>query len=185
MRTYLASRGLGFPSCVDVAGALRFHACCPFGKHRFPAMVALIRNAITGEPCGVHRTALRDDGTGKRIMPDNLSAKMMMGRTRDATVMLQSAASRMGIAEGIETALSAQKLFGVPIWAALSAGNIAEFPVIDGVKQLTVFADNDTAGMAAARECARRCHNAGIEGEIRCPQVKGTDWNDVHVERQK
>jgi putative DNA primase/helicase len=103
----------------------------------FPAMVALMRDVITGEPTGVHRTALMDDGSSKRIMPDDMPAKRMLGRAKGAVVMLHHAAPRMGIAEGIETALSAQKLFDMPVWACLSDGGIAGFPIINCLEHLT------------------------------------------------
>ena len=52
----------------------------------------------------------------------------------------------MGIAEGIETALSAHLIFKMPVWAALSAGGIRDFPVITGITFLRILADHDAAG---------------------------------------
>ena len=43
--------------------SIRFHAACPFNSERFPAMVCLVRNIVTNEPQGIHRTALAPDGT--------------------------------------------------------------------------------------------------------------------------
>ena len=48
---------------------------------------------------------------------------------------------RLGIAEGIETALSAAQIFKTPVWAAFSANGIAGLPIIAGVKSLRIFAD--------------------------------------------
>src|ERR1700730_5588491 len=36
--------------------AIRFLASCPFGRERFPAMICLVRNIVTNEPQGIHRT---------------------------------------------------------------------------------------------------------------------------------
>ena len=140
-------------------------------------MVALIRDVISGEPRGVHRTALMDDGSGKRIMPDGQSAKMMMGTAKGAAVMFGRSNSRMGIAEGIETALSAQKIFAMPVWACLSTGGIAGFPIINGLEHLTIFADHDRAGIRAAVACARQYQKNSIEVEVRYPTSLGDDWN--------
>jgi putative DNA primase/helicase len=174
---YLTARGC-LPTVGDiVSNALRFHPLCPFGANRFPAMVASITNVISGEPTGVHRTALLDDGSGKRIMPDGQPAKMMMGLTKGAAVMFGRSDSRMGIAEGIETALSAQKIFDMPVWACLSAGGIAGFPIINGLQHLTIFADHDKAGIRAAVACARHYQQNGIKVEVRHPTSPGDDWN--------
>jgi putative DNA primase/helicase len=50
-----------------------------------------------------------------------------------------------------------------PAWAAGVAGNMENFPVVEGVKQLVILADNDSGGIgqAAAEECARRWYGAG------------------------
>jgi putative DNA primase/helicase len=92
--------------------------------------------------------------------------------------MLHSGAERMGIGEGIETSLSANKIFKIPVWATLSAGGIAAFPVLPHIQHLTIFADYDKAGLQAARECYSRHKKAGIEVEVRCPPNFDTDWND-------
>ena len=178
--TYLAARRCPPPAQMADGSILRFHPECRFGSHSFPAMVALMRDVITGEPRGVHRTAVKDDGSGKRTMPDGMPVKMMLGPAKGAVVMLHHAAPRMGIAEGIETALSASQIFGIPVWSLMSASGIAACPVIPGVKHLTIFADQDRAGLAAAAKCATRYQLAGIEGEIRVPPTG--DWNSYLTE---
>lgn len=178
-----ASTYLTLRDCAPTTGTwwsldLRFHPACPFGPYRFPALIALTRDVVTGEPTGIHRTALSDDGATKRMMPGNLSPKMTLGCASGAAIHLRNAGDLLGIAEGIETALSAQKIFKVPVWAALSASGIGSFPVIYGLSRLFVFADNDGPGLAAARTCKRRYRGAGIEAQIRYPAKHGTDWND-------
>jgi putative DNA primase/helicase len=85
----------------------------------------------------------------------------------------------LGIAEGIETALSASVLFGVPVWAALDKWGIENFLVPDDVIALTIFADNDEdgGGLMAAEKLQARCE---VRCEIRMPEGVGEDWNDVH-----
>jgi putative DNA primase/helicase len=175
VETYLAARSCAL-SAVQ-ADALRFHPFCPFGKRRFPAMVAQMRDTLTDEPKGILRVALADDGAGKRSMPDGMNARLMMGTAKGAAIKLQPFAKIMGIAEGIETALSASQLFKVPTWAVMSAGGIGQFPLVPGLEHLTIFADHDAAGLAAARKCAARYGAAGISGETRYPDRPGADWN--------
>ena len=54
------------------------------------------------------------------------------------------------------------------------------FPVLDGIEFLTVFADNDENGIGqeAAIACAQRWMEAGREAEVLTPTMVG-DFNDV------
>ena len=56
---YLRSRGIKVPD--EALEALRFHPHCPWQIGTRPALVALVRDIITGEAIGVHRTALTTD----------------------------------------------------------------------------------------------------------------------------
>jgi hypothetical protein len=147
------------------------------GTETVPAMVSMMRDVITGQPTGIHRTALADDGSAKRTMLNGKPDKMMLGRAKGAAVVLSNSAPVMGIAEGIETALSAQKIFGMPVWACMSAPGIASFPGIRCIIHLTIFADHDEAGLKAAKNCARRYQKNGIDAEVHHPREPGDDWN--------
>jgi putative DNA primase/helicase len=177
VESYLTTRGCLPVSLACLTDAVRFHPNCPMGTETAPAMVSIMRDIITGQPTGVHRTALADDGSAKRAMPNGMPAKMMLGRAKGAAVMLSHFAPVMGIAEGIETALSAQKLFGMPVWACMSAQGVAGFPAIHGLDHLTIFSDHDEAGICGARKCAARLFKAGIKGGIKYPSSPGDDWN--------
>jgi putative DNA primase/helicase len=177
VETYLASRGCLQSSGEGLGDAIRFHPNCPMGKELVPAMVSVMRDVMSGKPMGIHRTALADDGKAKRLMPTGMPAKMMLGRAKGAAVVLTGSAATMGIAEGIETALSAQKLFGMPVWACMSASGIRAFPPVHGLTHLTIFADHDDAGISAAWKCAARMFEAGVKGRIKYPAATGDDWN--------
>lgn len=172
---YMASRGLTLPH----AAPLRFHPACPRRDERLPAMIALMSDPVTGTPCGIHRTFLLPDGTGKA--PGQ--SKMMLGDTGVIRLTADDEVTLgLGIAEGIETAISVLQVAGwAPIWAACSAGAISTFPVLGGVECLTVFADADEtgAGIKAARACAGRWLEAGRQAIVHCPSAIGSDWNDV------
>jgi len=171
---YFDSRGC---TLAGIPGdhVIRFHPACPFGNLQVPAMLALITDVITGEPIGVHRTASKDDGSDKRLGVDS---KRMLGVARRGAVRLRAASEYLGIAEGLETALSAAQVFGAAVWATTSAAGIAAFPILKAVKRLTVFADNDEPGLEAACRCCRRYQVAGIDAEVRHPTTPKTDWND-------
>jgi putative DNA primase/helicase len=170
---YLLSRNLLQPEVVE----LRFHPSCPRGTNeRLPAMLGLFRDVAGDEPCGLHRTFLKPDGSGKA----EGTAKMMLGRSRGAAIKLSpdgEVARGLGIVEGIENAIAVLGKGWAPVWATGSAGGIACFPPLNGIESLTIFADADRAGEAAARQCAQRWREAGKDVAIEVPY--SGDWNDA------
>ncbi|WP_207458638.1 toprim domain-containing protein [Azospirillum sp. SYSU D00513] len=132
-----------------------------------------------GRPVNVHRTFLTDDGRKADL---ECPRKLMPGPfPPGSAVQLHPATDRLGIAEGIETALSAHLLFGLPVWAALTAGSLQEFRPPPGITSLTIFGDNDLnfVGQSAALTLAKAVHRNGIEAKVMIPERSGTDWNDV------
>lgn len=169
---YLASRGIA--ASFDISRVVRFHPDCPFGRGvRHPCMVALFRHVHTDAPVAIHRTALTKDG--KKI------DRKWLGNCRNAAIKLSPDADvgeGLGVAEGVETALSVMRAGWRPIWALGSATSIARFPVLAGIESLTIFADHDPPGIAAASACAERWQAAGREVRITCPQASYSDFND-------
>jgi hypothetical protein len=171
---YLHNRNLALPSNAP----LRFHPNCPRGGERLPAMLGLMTDAATAEFRGVHRTFLARDGSGKATG----KAKMMMGRAGVIRISPDTEVTLgLGITEGAETALAVlQHARWGPVWACGSAGAVRKFPVLGGVECITIFADADDqgAGIEAARICAANWTQAGNTADIRLPP-KGKDWADV------
>lgn len=95
--------------------------------------------------------------------------------------------SEIGIAEGIETAIAAKMLFGVPTWAALNTSLMAGWSPPKGIQKVHIFADHDKhlAGHAAAYTLAHRLLLKGLKVEIQIPPDPGTDWNDVLLKGRK
>jgi phage/plasmid primase-like uncharacterized protein len=87
--------------------------------------------------------------------------------------------SGLGIAEGIETALSLAHGFA-PVWACIDAGHLAKFPVLNGIQDLIIAADNDPRGREAADACAARWADHAAVRVIHA-ETDGADLNDeVH-----
>lgn len=112
-------------------GELRFHPECwrPLDDAGnpvppLPAMVALVEHAERG-PVAVHATYLRPDGTGKADIPKR-EQKACFGPIAGGAVRLGTPRRDqwLGVAEGIETALSVAVACAIPVWAALSAAGI-------------------------------------------------------------
>jgi len=83
----------------------------------------------------------------------------------------------LAIAEGIETALAGAHAFGLA-WAAIDAGNLAQFPVLPAIECLSIFTDHDDAGIKAARQCATTWTKAGREVRLVMSERKGADLAD-------
>lgn len=173
---YLRSRGL----TVAPPGSLRFH---PNLKHpsgtRWPAMIALVTGAVSGEPVAVHRTFLMRDGASKAPVEPQ---KMMLGSCRGGNVRLAVPGNTLMVGEGIETCLSVMQLTGTPAWAALSTSGLRALDLPDDIQEVVVLADGDDAGEAAARACAHRWSRKGRVVTIERPPP-GLDFNDVLLGR--
>lgn len=178
---YSESRGL--TGRKKMGHVLRFHPRCPWGNgETVPAMIGLFRHIHTDEPTGIHRTALKPDGSGKMAMPDGSNAKRMLGDCKGSAIKLcpdEEVIQGLIVAEGIETGLSVIEWGIRPVWAVGSAGAMQNFPLLPGVDALALMADHDEAGIAAARACAWRWADAGRDCMVAHPFQLGADWNDV------
>ena len=87
----------------------------------------------------------------------------------------------LGIAEGIETALSAHLMFNVPTWSLLHKEGVAAFVPPSGITKVIIFGDNDQNGVGqeASERGRRSLEQLGIVVEIKIPEREGWDWNDV------
>ena len=153
-----------------------------------PAMVARVDPSdearAAGERAALHRTYLNSEG-GKADLSS--PRKMMGAMPTGAAVRLMPHENILGIAEGIETALSASLLFNVPVWAALTADLLQAWEPPVGVETVMVFGDTDISmtGQAAAYALGRRLKIKGLTTIVELPQRLGADWNDVLIERRR
>ncbi len=179
---YLRQRGINkLPS-----EAIRF---CEKQRHAgriYHALYALATDD-KGELCYLHRTLLEGD----RKAPLGESAKRQkslqednyLEYARSVAIRMFPVSSTLGIAEGIETALSCYQIYGVNTWAVMNSNFMKKFRVPAGVKHLIVFADMDkhsATGQAAAFECAHAnllAKNDLVKVSVRWPD--NGDFNDM------
>ena len=177
---YWAIRGLGdlpIPPTIRASRSWQRH---PEGGSR-PAMIALVEHVQFG-PVAIHRTFLAIDGSCKAAFR---SPRLSLGPVGGGAIRLAEA--RKGVplivGEGIETTASAMLVMGWPGWAALSASGIEHLilPPLPLAATVFIAADNDlnSTGERAARIAADRWIAEGRKVRIALPPVRGTDWNDV------
>lgn len=183
---YLANRELMAPA----THALRWREMPYYHENKllgcYPALLAAVTD-YNGEPVTIHRTFLTQHGT-KADVP---TVKMLMPTAapmRGSSIKLYKPQHRagglsIGIAEGIETAIAAQMLFDVPVWSCIATSGIASFTPPSEVKQVYLFADNDTnqAGQEVAYRAAERLTRMGFTVRVHIPPCAGSDWADVLV----
>jgi putative DNA primase/helicase len=162
------------PASLRTAMRVR-HRGPPLTFH--PAMLAQLTDP-DATPVTLHRTWLTHTGTKAPVEPVRMFCP---GKVPPASaVRLAPPGPVLGVAEGIETALAAQQLFGIPVWACLTAGRLKTFQPPVGTTQLIVCADHDAdgTGQRAADALASRL-TPRLPVEVRIPDIADTDWNDV------
>lgn len=168
---YLAARGLRSDS-----PELRFHARTPHGPRpltRFrPALIAAVRDEHG--LVAVHRSFLHLRRPRLAALPN---PRCGLGRFGRGAVRLGGVAPRLGLAEGIETALSASTLFGMPCWATLGTERFRLIALPPEVRELSLFLDRDDGGRRAERLAREAFGSLPIEAHY--PRREGWDWNDV------
>jgi len=177
---YLNKRGLFLPEYAAGA-AIRSDHHCKFRWETVPAMLGLVRNIATDRPQAIHRTALSWADGNYAVGGDK---RLCLGPVAGGAIKLtpqEMMADELGIAEGIETALSLLYLERPPRagWSLISASGIATFPVLPRIRRLIIAVDHDAAGEAAAETCARRWTRAGREVVLHKPVAAGADLNDL------
>jgi putative DNA primase/helicase len=145
------------------------------------AMMAAVTDALA-DLTAIHETFLNFSGTAKAGAEND---KYIIGVMGGGAVRLAPMAARLGIAEGIETALSAAELHRVPTWAVLSTSGMTGFMVPPSVRSVVIFADRDERksngkrpGTVAAKDLARRLAQQRIECRIQYPALGFADFND-------
>lgn len=177
-----------YPSCLRAVDEIRWWSGDRGDERYFPGLLARVQDS-DGKPVNIHRTYLTTDG---RKAPVDPPRRMMPGPfPKRAAVRLSEPGRVLGVAEGLETAISASLLHGVPVWSVLGTFGMATWEPPRGVEVVKVFGDNDNgfAGQAAAYTLAYRllalpARPLRVEVLIDGHQTTGRDWNDVATAAQ-
>ena len=172
-KAYLESRGI-----LAASPALRFHPRTPLGpkgRARFlPAMIAAV--SLDEGPIAIHRTFLSTEASGKAAFE---KPKRALGALGEAAVRLFAPVSgKLGLAEGVESAMSAYALTGIPVWATLGNERFGLVSVPESVTELHLFVDHDAGGELAASRGLAAYAREGRTIHVRKPSSLDSDWND-------
>jgi len=138
-------------------------------------MVAVVAGGIDCDFRGIHRTYLARDGSGKAAVEPQ---RLMLGRCSGGAVRLGPVVDHLLVGEGIETCLAAMQATGRVAWAALSTSGLRALGLPPEIREVTVLADGDEPGRAAARAAALRWKREGRLVRI-AEAGDGIDFNDL------
>ena len=146
-----------------------------------PAMIAMVVGADR-KPVTIHRTYLTLDGEKAPGVEPRGTMPGVETLPAGLAVRLAEHGDTLGVAEGIETAISASILFKVPVWSCLTAHFLKKWEPPAGLCRVIVFGDNDSTftGHAAAYELARRLTVVRKipDVEVSIYPMRGGDWNE-------
>jgi hypothetical protein len=182
---YLRSRALDLPD--DLAGTvLRFHPRCPWRDEdtgqttRIPALTAAFRCILEDDITGIHRIRLDQPQRWPK------TERRMLGLTRHAAIKLAPSDKQLAIGEGVETCMAARQLgLSRPVWALGSVGAISFFPVIEGVRRLTILREAGEASRGAVQICTKRWQGARRHVTANDPDNGLSDLNDELIAKQQ
>ena len=175
---YLRSRGLTVPcSLRALHGVKHYREDGSTSPGVYDVMLALF-STHDGLPATYHRTFLMG---GRKADVD--TPKKFCGRARDLSggaVRLYPAGETLGVAEGIETAIAAHKMFGMPVWATCGTALMSNFKPPECVKRIVIFGDNDSnyAGQVAAYTLASKMIALNLSVDVRFPDSPAHDFAD-------
>jgi hypothetical protein len=172
-KIYLEGRGI-----LAGSSALRFHPRTPLGpKGRTRFLPALIASVSLDEgPVAIHRTFLAADGAAKAAFAKPKRALGPLGE--GAVRLLPPALGKLGLAEGVESAMSAYALTGIPTWATLGNERFGLVAIPEAITELHLFVDHDAAGALAAERGLTAFARTDRAIHVRRPARHGDDWND-------
>lgn len=188
---HLRGRGVDMPEWPDV---LRFHPNCPLGEwSTAPAVVARVDD-LDGSLCAVWRIFLKPDGSNM-LDRDGDKMKLGLGPAGGGAVRLGGMAPKVGVAEGVETALGAALLIcrEYPVWSTLSTAGMIALEAPLGVDRVQIFPDGDRpirkkngvyipdipAGRKAATALRDRLVGEGVGVTIAEEPPPGLDYLDL------
>lgn len=171
--SYLRARGLSGP----FPKALRFNPSTILGsgatRREMPAMIAAVENDLG--VVAVQRTFLDPDEVLRKPIA---KPKVSLGLLGTAAIRLAPSTDELGLAEGIEDALTAMEWFGTPTWALGGVERLALIAIPERVRRVIVYADRGRAAERLLEKAREHLTGNGRELLTRVPDSHD-DWNDA------
>jgi len=194
---YFDARGLGaLREHPDALTPIRFCKALTYLEDngseygKFPALVSKVQSS-DGTGVTLHRTYICNGKKAPVEKPKKMTPadRRIKSQCRFIQIGGDVTDGILGIAEGIETALSCYLATGIPTYSAVCAQNLKTFEVPEDVHSVIVFADKDKSGTGeeAALALKEKLKKDGVLCTIVMPKPelpngsKGIDWNDEYI----
>ncbi|HHS83685.1 MAG TPA: hypothetical protein ENK38_02010 [Gammaproteobacteria bacterium] len=182
VQEYLRGRGLSKVPPGLMQGNVDYYD----GMEKLGSYTAMLGKVVSpeGKPLTWHVTYLQDGKKADVTCPKKVMKAL--DKINGAAIRLYPLAEHIGIAEGIETAIAARELMGIPTWSVMNTNGMESFIVPEGVKKITIFGDNDKnyAGQVAAYSLGNRLIvRDGFDADVVLPTAYG-DWLDILLEER-
>tara|TARA_R100000808_G_scaffold1309_1_gene6114 strand:+ start:1216 stop:2106 length:891 start_codon:yes stop_codon:yes gene_type:complete len=172
---YLESRGIKTNS-KDI----RYHKGIPHmstkNKQLHPALICKVSNE-QDRLVAIQRIYLDQDGNKNQTLNPN---KMTLGKVKGNAVRIGGKPRHgiLGLAEGIETALSVHQMVKarIPVWACLGSVFLKSVELPKEVHTVRIYFDGDKAGKAALESARKRWADIKVVGRL---APTGKDFNDI------
>ena len=138
-----------------------------------PAMLAAVTQDC--KLLGIQRNFIQLTGQPAPF-PKNKRSLGTLGR---GAVELAVPTATLGLAEGVENALSAAMLLDIPVWATLGAERFAHIIIPPTVTRLVLLADNDRAGERAVARARDAYATDNRDLVTLWPPRPFNDWNQL------
>ncbi len=173
---YLASRGISLST-----PNLRylFNAIHGDFKQRLPALLVRFDHTISGELTAVQKIFF--------LIKEKQKRKRFTGSPKHCGVLVSGNQTNetIVVTEGLEDALSiaqvVQDKMNIAIWATGGDMGLKHFIPPQTARNILIAADNDQAGIAAAKSLGARVRDLRLFTKIVAPTKPGTDWNDLLI----
>lgn len=180
---YLRLRGIAPPYPETLAFSW---LCHPETHERCPCLL-VARHGPDGHVVALQRIYLNRDGTkyaaSYRDQDGTVrkaKAKWSLGCAPVSRLVFAYPLPHLAVAEGVETALSAWRIFDLPAWACCG-GFPKELRLPDHCERVSLIADHDPSEVSEvkARALARSIRATGRAATVLMPNETGLDANDI------
>jgi hypothetical protein len=138
-----------------------------------PALIAAVESDLG--IVAVQRTFLHPTNVLQKPIPKPKAALGLLGV---AAIRLAPATDELGLAEGVEDALSAMAWFGTPTWALGGVERLAFVAIPEKVRRVIVYGDRGRAAERLLEKAREHLTANGRELVSRVPENQD-DWNDA------
>lgn len=165
--------------CIDAP----IPPCIRYAREKYqgqwmPVMVAALQDS-SARVVATQKTYLAWSGEKATVeIPRRTECAMLRTAVRLSRISKNTRV--LGLAEGVETAMSASEAWGgLPVWAVCGAGRMDKIEIPPQITELHIYADNDPSGIAAA-EAAKSAYSK-LQVLVRIPPSGVKDWNDFQA----